>query len=174
MSTPNKVFSLDETRQWFNSLAVRQSAGVIFRAGDEVFLVKPGYRNYWVWPGGMLNQGEAPEQAARREVREELGIEVGELKLAYSDVIPPHDGFLDSKSFCYQVDVSDKAAFLRSITLDTEEHEAAEFVSSQEAQQRFQLSRPVLSGILQGLGSSTCILRWALRSQRAPCTTGWT
>ena len=136
LSTPNKVFSLDETRQWFNSLAVRQSAGVIFRAGDEVFLVKPGYSNYWVWPGGMLNQGEAPEQAAKREVREELGIEVGELKLAYSDVIPPHDGFLDSKSFCYQVDVPDKAAFLRSITLDTEEHEAAEFVSSQEAQQR--------------------------------------
>ena len=84
----------------------------------------------------MLNKGETPEQAAMREVREELGIEVRELKLAYSDIIPPHDGFLDSKSFCYQVEVLDKTAFLQSITLDTKGHEAAEFVSNQEAQRR--------------------------------------
>lgn len=137
MSLPNnKLFTLDETRQWFNSLAVRQSVGVLFRIKDEVLLVKPNYRDYWIWPGGMLNEGESPEQAARRELKEELGIEIDDLTLAYSNTIPPHDGFLDAQSFCYQVDVADKTVFLQSITLDMHDHDAAEFVDNHEALKR--------------------------------------
>ncbi|MDN3017247.1 NUDIX domain-containing protein [Paenibacillus sp. BSR1-1] len=35
----------------------------------------------WTLPGGLLELGESAEEAARREVLEETGIEIGQLKL---------------------------------------------------------------------------------------------
>jgi 8-oxo-dGTP diphosphatase len=34
------------------------------------------YKDYWDIPGGYVEPGESPHDAARREVREELGIDV--------------------------------------------------------------------------------------------------
>lgn len=39
-------------------------------------------RHYFSFPGGGVDEGETPEQAVVREVREELGIEVRVLRLA--------------------------------------------------------------------------------------------
>jgi ADP-ribose pyrophosphatase YjhB (NUDIX family) len=62
--------------------------GVIAFRGDEVLLVrrrKPPRLGSWSLPGGAQHLGEGAQQAARRELREETGIEVGPLLLA--DVI---------------------------------------------------------------------------------------
>jgi hypothetical protein len=46
-------------------------AGAIFHDPDgKVLLVKPSYRDTWEIPGGGLERGEYPFQAAAREVRE--------------------------------------------------------------------------------------------------------
>ena len=51
--------------------------GIIFRNNNkEVLLVKRRDMPIWVLPGGGLEQGESPEQAAIREVYEETGYEV--------------------------------------------------------------------------------------------------
>jgi 8-oxo-dGTP diphosphatase len=57
---------------------------IVFR-GDQVLLVrrgKPPRIGTWSLPGGAQHVGETTEEAARRELREEAGIEVGRLTLA--------------------------------------------------------------------------------------------
>jgi len=50
---------------------------VIIERGDgQVLLVRLSYRNSWGVPGGLLKRGEAPAEAARREVLEEVGLAV--------------------------------------------------------------------------------------------------
>jgi len=70
--------------------------GFIHRDG-KVLLIKRKFepnKGKWAPPGGLLEVGEDPEEAARREVREELGLEVqveGLLQVA-NEVIRDDDG----------------------------------------------------------------------------------
>lgn len=43
---------------------------------DRVLLVRHSYRKHWAAPGGLLDRGELPVQAAVREVGEEVGLAV--------------------------------------------------------------------------------------------------
>lgn len=58
-------------------------AAIIIKDG-EVFATQRGYgewQGWWEFPGGKMEAGESPQEALRREIREELDaeIEVGEL-----------------------------------------------------------------------------------------------
>ena len=50
--------------------------GIIERANSDLLLVRHSYRKRWGVPGGLLKGGETPEEALRREVREEVALEV--------------------------------------------------------------------------------------------------
>lgn len=53
----------------------RAAAGVLFFDDDgRVLVVKPTYKESWDIPGGYINTGETPREAAAREVQEELGL----------------------------------------------------------------------------------------------------
>ncbi|MGW0970924.1 NUDIX domain-containing protein [Streptomyces sp. NPDC002516] len=53
----------------------RMAAGALFFDADgRVLMVEPTYKDYWDIPGGYVETGESPLQAADREVHEELGI----------------------------------------------------------------------------------------------------
>ncbi len=49
-------------------------AQAIIRRGDEVLLIKTTYRPYWEFPGGKIEDLEAPESAAIRETKEEAHV----------------------------------------------------------------------------------------------------
>lgn len=49
---------------------------IIERDDGALLLARLSYRRRWGVPGGLLKRGEDPAAAARREVREEVGLEV--------------------------------------------------------------------------------------------------
>jgi len=57
---------------------MRTRAGIILIENDKVALIERhrGGLDYFVFPGGGVDEGETPEQAAVREALEELGVEV--------------------------------------------------------------------------------------------------
>ena len=77
--------------------AARRAIGAAVVCVDgmgRVLLVRHLATGTWLLPGGALEPGESPEDAARRELREETGCEADELALvAGYDVAWPNDGF---------------------------------------------------------------------------------
>lgn len=57
----------------------------------KILLIQRGnepFKGCWAFPGGFMNMDETTEQCARRELKEETGLEIGEIKQvgAYSAV----------------------------------------------------------------------------------------
>jgi 8-oxo-dGTP diphosphatase len=64
--------------EWLAQLpTLYAAAAALFtdRAG-RVLLVKPNYRDYWLLPGGVLEDGEPPHLGCAREVAEEIGLTI--------------------------------------------------------------------------------------------------
>ncbi|MEZ0094673.1 NUDIX domain-containing protein [Streptacidiphilus sp. EB129] len=69
------------------------AAVLFFDDEGRVLLVDPVYKPGWEFPGGVVEEGEAPSRAAAREVAEELGLTVDpdRLRLLVADW-EPHRG----------------------------------------------------------------------------------
>lgn len=61
------------------------AAAVVLNDEGRLLLLKHVFRpgSGWGIPGGFLNKEEQPEEALRRELREEVGLEIGEIRLAH-------------------------------------------------------------------------------------------
>ena len=75
--------------------AVGVAVGILID-GDGRFLLTtrpPGkaYAGFWEFPGGKLEDGESVEQALQRELREELGIAIGDTEVWREQLVDyPH------------------------------------------------------------------------------------
>jgi mutator protein MutT len=74
-------------RRWTMRLAHTRftvtAGAVIFNDKREVLLLKHRFRagSGWGLPGGFMEQGEQPIDALRRELREEIGLEVDDVEV---------------------------------------------------------------------------------------------
>ena len=59
------------------------AGALIFNNTGQVLLLKHRFRtgSGWGIPGGFLETGEHPEQAVRRELREEIGLELEQVEI---------------------------------------------------------------------------------------------
>ena len=98
----------------------------VIRSGDKIFATQRGYGDFkdgWEFPGGKIEEGETPQQALIREIREELNtdIEVGELIETVEYDYPTFHLSMD----CFWCTlVSEKLELL--------EHEAAKWLAKEE------------------------------------------
>ena len=63
---------------WFAQLPTMYAAAAALftNPAGRTLLVKPNYRDHWSLAGGILDHGEAPHAGCRREVAEELGLDI--------------------------------------------------------------------------------------------------
>jgi 8-oxo-dGTP diphosphatase len=82
----------------------RVGADVLIRNDQgHVLLVNPRYKPDWDLPGGMAEANEPPHQAAEREIREELDLDLKVNNLLVVDWVPPHGPWDDSLMFIFDV-----------------------------------------------------------------------
>ncbi|NUS10615.1 MAG: NUDIX hydrolase [Streptomyces sp.] len=68
---------------------VSVGAAVLLRnPAGHLLLVKPAHEPPWAVPGGAVGPGETPRQAARREVRGEIGLDREPGRLLCVDFVP--------------------------------------------------------------------------------------
>jgi 8-oxo-dGTP diphosphatase len=80
----------------------RVAADVLLRDEEgRILLVDPKYKPGWDLPGGMAEGNEAPANAARRELKEELGLDLQVHELLCVDWVSPHGPWDDSLMFVF-------------------------------------------------------------------------
>ena len=87
-----------------NAKQARKRVGVDALVRDtesRVLVVNPTYKPGWDLPGGMVEANEEPLDALRRELSEELALELPEYRLVCVDWVPPHCPWDDLLAFLF-------------------------------------------------------------------------
>jgi len=77
-------------RRWFiritNTRFTVTTGAIIFNEAGEVLLLKHFFRagSGWGLPGGFLKAGEQPLEALRRELKEEVGLEIRDVEIFWA------------------------------------------------------------------------------------------
>jgi 8-oxo-dGTP diphosphatase len=74
----SQEFPASAQAAWFATLPTMfgAAAALFTNPAGQVLLVSPNYRDHWLLPGGILEHGEAPHEGCRREVAEEIGLDI--------------------------------------------------------------------------------------------------
>ena len=98
----------------------------IIQKEDKIFATQRGYgewKDWWEFPGGKMEHGESPEEALKREIREELSTEINV------------DAFFCTVEYDYPKFHLTMHCYLCSLLTDAlhlNEHEAARWLAKDE------------------------------------------
>ena len=143
MSTDGELYERDP-QAWNAYLAEgnakqarkRVSADVILRdVHGRILLVDPTYKPDWDLPGGMAEANEPPADALRRELREELGLDIQVGDLLCVDWVSPHGPWDDLLNFIFDGGALNDSS-IDDLRLIDHELRAFEFCDEGQAKER--------------------------------------
>jgi 8-oxo-dGTP diphosphatase len=121
LNNPIKPFNPRQKASWMTHQDHRMSSASVALVTDDdrVLVLKASYKDYWSFPGGMIDAGETPRQAAIRELREEAGITLDESALQFAFVASRRSKQAMSYTFMFEATVD--AAVLDLVVVDGHE-----------------------------------------------------
>jgi 8-oxo-dGTP pyrophosphatase MutT (NUDIX family) len=114
----------------------RVSADAIIRdPSGRILLVDPVYKPDWDLPGGMAEANEPPAAALRRELREELDLDIQPGAVLCIDWVSPHGPWDDLINFIFDGGTLTPGA-VSNLKITDEELRAIEFCDEGQAKER--------------------------------------
>lgn len=127
-----KMFTEADNNAWAQQLPGKMtSACVAVRHGGKILMVKATYKDHWTFPGGIVDAGESPKQAALRETHEETGLALDGNDCELLGVVYTASNGSDRDRFNFAFIVDVPAIDFR-LTVPNDEIEAVEWVDSAE------------------------------------------
>ncbi|MGI9490542.1 MAG: NUDIX domain-containing protein [Geminicoccaceae bacterium] len=98
------IFRQKVINRWAHkSLPTKRLAAcvMLFDDDDRLLVLETTYSKGWLVPGGTVERNESPWEGARRETREEIGLELDRLEFAAVDWRSSDDEYDDSLHFVF-------------------------------------------------------------------------
>lgn len=132
----------------------RVAGGVLFHDdAGRILMVEPVYKPTWEIPGGLANDDESPFAACRREVQEEMKLDIEPGQLLVVDWIPRHGVWRDGVMFIFDGGTLN-ADQLNAVSLQADELSSYKFVTLDEAAEHVRPSMARrLGAAIEALGS---------------------
>jgi 8-oxo-dGTP diphosphatase len=102
------------------------AAMLLENAAGELLIVKANYKDYWTLPGGIVDDGETPKQAAIRETFEEVGLTIDPTDVSFVAVIDRSGDTAHTYQFIFKAPMSPD---VQPIKLQASEIDEYAFVS---------------------------------------------
>ncbi|WP_414940145.1 NUDIX domain-containing protein [Amycolatopsis sp. cmx-11-51] len=115
------------------------SGALIRNAAGRVLFVSPTYKPFLEIPGGLTEDDESPLAGCRREIKEELGIDIPVGRLLLVDWMPTRGVWRDSLQLIFDGGVLNTEQ-IEAIRPAADELSRFEFLEIDEAKQRLQPS----------------------------------
>lgn len=97
----------------------------------QALIVKSGYKPHWTFPGGIIDAGETPKEAAIRETFEEVGIRVDPKNVEFVAVINRKSDYADTYQFLFKATLEPDA--IDNIKLQPEEIDEYVLITKEQA-----------------------------------------
>ena len=154
------AYVVDSDHFTANLPSKRMAADCLLTDGaGRLLVLNPPYKSTWDIPGGIVERDEPPRRAARREVREEIGLDVEPGLLLAVDWIARNGDFTEVIAFLFDGGVL-AATDVKHIVADPSEVRCFRFVALDEAKRLLdgELFARVVAGLAARGSGSTAYL----------------